>query len=119
VVLLHFLFILFALLGGLLVIKWKKMLWLHLAALLWGGYVEFIGRTCSLTPLEVWLQQQAGADLYQGGFISHYLVPVIYPPGLTLQTQWLIGGILVGVNLLVYCYVFISRWRRKAGSDPL
>lgn len=112
VVVVHFLFILFAVFGGVLVMKWKQVLWLHLAAVLWGGYVEFIGRTCPLTPLEHWLRQRAGVDLYQGGFISHYLEPLIYPPGLTAHAQWYIGGILIGVNLLIYTGVFVRRARR-------
>lgn len=116
VVLLHFLFILFVVLGGLLVIKWRKLLWWHLAALFWGGYVEFVAHTCPLTPLEIWLRRQAGADLYQGGFISHYLVPLIYPPGLTVETQRILGGVLVAINLLVYAVVLIQALRKKAGS---
>ena len=109
VVLIHFLFVVFALLGGLLVLKWKKLIWLHLPALLWGAFIEFSGRICPLTPLEIHLRQLAGADPYQGGFISHYLVPLIYPPGLTASTQWWLGAILITVNIIIYGWLFIRR----------
>ena len=114
IVLIHFLFVVFALLGGILVLKWKKLIWLHLPALLWGIFIEFSGWICPLTPLEIQLRRLAGADLYQGGFISHYLVPLIYPPGLTPDTQWLLGGILITVNIAIYSWVFICRQKRRS-----
>ncbi len=112
-VLIHFLFIVFVLLGGILLLKWKKLIWLHLLALLWGIFIQFSGWICPLTPLEIQLRRLAGADLYQGGFISHYLVPLIYPPGLTPDSQWLLGGILIAVNITIYSLLFISRQKRK------
>ncbi len=114
VVLVHFLFVVFALLGGLLVLKRKKLIWLHLPALLWGIFIEFSGWICPLTPLEIQLRRLAGADLYQGGFISHYLVPLIYPPGLTPGTQWVLGGILITVNIAIYSWLFICRQKKSA-----
>jgi len=105
VVVLHFLFVLFVILGGLLVLKWRRLAWLHLPAVLWGIYIELSGARCPLTPLEIWFRQQAGADAYSGGFISHYLVPLIYPPGLTVEIQqWLAMIILIG-NLLIYGFI--------------
>lgn len=112
-VLIHFLFIVFVLLGGILLLKWKKLIWLHLPALLWGIFIQFSGWICPLTPLEIQLRRLAGTDLYQGGFISHYLVPLIYPPGLTSDTQWLLGGILIAVNITIYSLLFISRQKRR------
>ncbi|VAX10686.1 putative membrane protein [hydrothermal vent metagenome] len=112
-VLIHFLFIVFVLLGGILLLKWKKLIWLHLPALLWGVFIQFSGWICPLTPLEIQLRRLAGANLYQGGFISHYLVPLIYPPGLTSDTQWLLGGILITVNITIYSFLFISRQKRR------
>lgn len=109
VVILHFLFIVAVVIGGLLVIKWRKLIWIHLPFLFWGIYIEFSGGICPLTPLEIWLRKQAGADIYQGGFISHYLVPVIYPSGLTSNIQWLIGAGLIVFNLAVYIYIFLLR----------
>jgi len=106
IVILHLLFIVFAMFGGLLVIKWPRLVWLHIPVVAWGALTEFLGLICPLTPLEIWLRQQAGVDSYQGGFISHYLVPLIYPPGLTPGTQWLLGGGLVLFNILIYAWVY-------------
>jgi len=109
IVVLHLLFIVFALFGGFLVIKWPRLVWLHIPVVVWGALTEFLGLICPLTPLEIWLRQQAGADPYQEGFISHYLVPLIYPPGLTPGMQWLLGGGLVIFNILIYAWLFTRK----------
>ena len=108
---LHFLFITFALLGSLLVL-WKRwILWLHLPALAWGAWIEASGNICPLTPLENHFRELAGQTTYGEGFITHYLGPVIYPVGLTRGTQFLILAILVAVNAVGYG-LMIARWRR-------
>lgn len=112
IVVLHLLFVVFAVLGGLLLLKWPRLIWLHIPVVLWGALTEFLGLICPLTPLEIWLRQQAGADPYQGGFVSHYLVPLIYPPGLTSGMQWLLGSGLVFINVMIYSWLF--RRKRKA-----
>jgi len=112
VIVLHLGFIVFAALGGLLLFRWPQLAWLHLPAVIWGAMTEFLGIICPLTPLEIWLRQQAGADPYQGGFISHYLAPLIYPPGLTPSTQWLLGGILVTINVLIYGWLVAYKLRQ-------
>ena len=76
-----------------------------------------MGFICPLTPLENWLRQQAGADPYQGGFISQYLVPLIYPPGLTPSIQWLLGGILVSLNVLIYVWLVIYKYKQAKKSS--
>ena len=113
VVLIHLGFVAFVLLGALLALKWHKLAFLHLPALAWGIYIEWTRTLCPLTPLEIWLRRQAGADAYDGGFISHYLVPILYPPGLTATHQQLIAaGLLLG-NALIYGYLLYRH--RKAG----
>jgi len=108
VVLLHLCFILFVLFGGLLCLKWRWMPWLHLPAALWGALVEFNGWICPLTPLENWLRQSAEVAGYEGGFVERYLLPVMYPAGLTQSFQIVLGVIVVVLNLIVYLRV----WRR-------
>ena len=98
----HLAFIGFALLGGLLAIRWRWLVWLHLPAAGWGFFVEVTGRTCPLTPLENMLREQAGSSGFSGGFVAHYLVPLIYPAGLTPDIQWLLAGVVVFVNTFVY-----------------
>ena len=112
VVVLHFAFILFVSTGGLLVLRWGRVLWIHLPAVLWGGFVEVTGRVCPLTPLENWLRHAGGASGYSGGFIEHYLLPVIYPSGLTWQVQMLLAGVLVLLNAAIYVLVWRRRLRR-------
>jgi hypothetical protein len=108
VLLIHFGFILFVLLGGLLARKWPWMPWLHLPAVLWGAVIEFSGGICPLTPLESRLRQAAGEDGYPGSFIEHYLLPVIYPAELTRELQIGLGLLVIGVNLGVYGLLWIK-----------
>lgn len=110
-VLLHFLFVVFVAVGALLLLRWPKLIWLHLPALFWGIYIQFSGGYCPLTPLEKTFRQLAGLRLYEGGFINHYLIPVIYPPGLTYEMQIMIGIALIVLNVLFYS-LFVYRQRR-------
>lgn len=112
-VVLHLGFILFVLLGGLLSLRWSGVVWVHLPAVCWGALVEFLHLGCPLTPWENRLRQAAGQEGYQGGFVEHYLIPIIYPAGLTPQLQLWLGFVVLLVNTLVYGWL-IWRWRRRA-----
>jgi hypothetical protein len=116
VMLVHFCFIAFALLGSFLVLRWSRLLWAHLAALAWGIWIEASGRICPLTPLENHFRELAGRTTYGEGFITHYLGPVIYPAGLTRGSQFLILGILVVVNAVGYALVIRQRRALAAGG---
>jgi hypothetical protein len=115
VMLIHFCFIAFALLGSFLVLWKRGLIWLHLPALAWAAWIEASGRICPLTPLENRYRELAGQTLYGEGFITHYLGPIIYPGGLTRSTQFLLLGILVFVNLVGYVLV----WRRHTRGGSL
>ena len=110
-VLLHLAFILWVLLGGLMVLKWRPALIVHLPALAWGLAVEGLHLECPLTDWENRMRVAAGDAGYHGGFVEHYIWPLIYPAGLTPQIQWLLGAIVLLVNLAIYGYV-LGRWRR-------
>lgn len=112
-VLVHLGFILFVLLGGLLLLRWPRLIWLHIPAVAWGIVVECLHLGCPLTPWENQLRRAAGQAGYDGGFIEHYLIPLIYPAGLTPKLQLYLGAIVVLVNLSVYAWL-IWRWRNKA-----
>ena len=105
VVTIHLLFVLFVVLGGLLLLRWPKAAYVHLPAAAWGAAMEFAGFICPLTPLENSLRRQAGASTYTTGFIEHYLLPVLYPAGLTRATQVVLGLIVIGVNIAIYWWV--------------
>ena len=109
VVLIHLAFVLFAVLGALLIIRWRKVLWLHLPAAVWAAWIEFSGKICPLTPLENWLRMKGGGSGYAGDFVGHYLMPILYPSGLTPKVQFVLGGVVIGVNLIIYGYVFFTR----------
>jgi hypothetical protein len=109
VVVIHLLFIVLVALGGLLALRWRWMPWLHLPAAAWGGFVELTGRICPLTPLENLLRRAAGSAGYEGDFIEHYLLPVIYPAGLTREIQFGLAALLVVINVMIYAVV----WRRR------
>ena len=110
----HFAFIAFALLGSFVVLRWPRVIWLHLPALAWGAYIELSGNICPLTPLENHFRELAGQGEYYGGFITHYLGPIIYPAGLTRGGQYLALGILVAMNLIGYGLV----WARRRARTP-
>jgi hypothetical protein len=115
-VLLHLGFILFVALGALLVLRWPVLAWLHVPAVVWGIAIELAGGViCPLTPLENSLRQAADETGYAGGFIDHYLVPLIYPPGLTRGMQIGLGLGVAALNLLAYA-LLIARWRRARGK---
>jgi len=109
VLVLHLAFIVFALLGGLLVLRWPRVAWLHLPAVAWGVTVASIGGACPLTPLEKQLRVLAGEVPYRGDFISHYLAALIYPDGLTRPMQALLAALLLAVNAAVYVRYFRRR----------
>ena len=102
VVVVHFLFVLFVLFGGLLVLRWRRVRWLHLPAAAWGALIEFAGWTCPLTPLEKWLRREGNLGGYEGGFVEHYILPVLYPQALTRNVQLVLGLIVVLLNLFIY-----------------
>jgi len=109
VVILHFAFILFVVLGGFLVLWRPRLAWLHLPMAAWGALIEFAGWICPLTPLEKWLLTQSGDEAYSGGFINHYVMLLIYPDGLTRELQWLLGTLVVAINAVIY----FRLWRRR------
>jgi hypothetical protein len=113
VVALHFAFIAFVAAGGLLVLRWPRLSWLHLPALAWGLFIEVSGGICPLTPLENALRRAQGSPGYAGSFIEHWLVPLIYPPGLTRGTQLALAAALVLGNALVYARVIASARRGR------
>ncbi|BAO30120.1 DUF2784 domain-containing protein [Sulfuritalea hydrogenivorans] len=109
IVILHLGFILFVGLGAFLSLRWKRAPLLHLPAALWGAAIEFRHGICPLTPLEQRLRAAAGEAGYSGSFIEHYLMPIIYPARLDESTQYLIGTLVVVINLAVYAWVFYRR----------
>lgn len=111
-VVIHLGFILFVLFGGLLLRRWPRLLWLHLPAVAWGATVEFFHLLCPLTPWENQLRRAAGDAGYEGGFIEYYLIPLIYPAGLTPQIQLWLGGVVVLINVTVYAYL-LKRWLQR------
>jgi hypothetical protein len=112
VVISHLAFILFVVAGGLLALRWRWIPFLHLPAAVWGVYIELSGGVCPLTPLENTLRHEAGLLGYSGSFIEHYLVPVIYPAGLTQPLQWVLAGVVVLANAFVYTLI----WRKHRGA---
>ena len=102
VVVIHFAFTAFVIFGGFLTWRWRWLVFAHLPALAWGVWVEVSATICPLTPLENHLRQLAGESGYSGGFLAHYLVAVLYPPGLTWRIQWVLAAVLVALNAVAY-----------------
>jgi hypothetical protein len=112
IVLVHFLFIVFVVFGGLLVIRWPHIVFVHLPAAIWGATVEIFGWICPLTPLENHLHQLAGISSYSGDFIMRYLIPVIYPENLTTTMQQIFGGFVIAINIIFYAIALRRRSRQ-------
>ncbi|MDB5753418.1 MAG: hypothetical protein JWP65_3839 [Ramlibacter sp.] len=113
VVLFHLLFVVFAVAGGLLALRWRWLPLVHLPALGWAAWVEFSGRICPLTPLENALRTAGGAAGYEGGFVENYLLPVLYPAALTRELQWTLGIGLLAFNAAVYAALLWRHLRRR------
>ena len=112
VVLIHASFVVFVLFGGFVVIRWRWISWLHVPAVTWGALIELLGWPCPLTPLENVLRSQAGEATYSAGFIDHYVVRALYPPGLTRSVQVMIGVLVIIVNVVAYAIIV----RRQQGD---
>ena len=113
----HFLFIGFVVLGGLLVFKWRRLVFLHLPAAVWGALIEFRGWLCPLTPWEQALRRAAGEVGYNTGFIEHYLMPLVYPANLDYDMQIVLGSFVIVINLLIYGWLSLRRIRRRNKRD--
>ncbi len=110
VVLLHLAFVVFVIAGGLLVFRWRWMAWLHLPAVVWAALLELRGWLCPLTPLELKLRDAGGQAGYSGGFVEHYILPVLYPVDLDISMQYLLGTLVIVINISVYAWLL---WRLK------
>jgi hypothetical protein len=113
-VLLHFAFVLFVVLGGLLVLRWSWVAYLHVPAAVWGALIEFTGWVCPLTPLEHQLRSLGGGAGYRGGFIEHYILGTLYPSGLTRGIQLVLGTVVLVLNCSIYLYLYLRRRRNSA-----
>jgi hypothetical protein len=109
---LHALFVVLVVLGGLLTLRWRRAVFVHVPCALWGTWVVLVGWICPLTPLEVALRQQAGEGVYTGGFLEHYLVPILYPGDLTRGIQIGLGVVVLVLNIAIYAAM--TRWWRRS-----
>ena len=112
IVALHFAFVLFVVLGASLVLRWPRVAWFHVPAVVWGALVDFTRWICPLTPLENRLRRSAGETGYQGDFIAHYVLPVLYPNGLARRDQLVLGGAALAINIAIYVLVLVRHRRR-------
>jgi len=113
VVLAHVAFVAFVVVGGLLVLRWRRLTFLHLAAVIWAVYVEWSGAICPLTPLENSLRSTAGLEAYAGDFVAVYILPLLYPDGLTRGAQLIIGTAVLALNGCIYGFVL---WQRRSNT---
>jgi len=117
VLLVHLGFVLFVVLGGLLVLRWRRVAWLHVPAAVWGALIEFADWICPLTPLENTLRQRAGEQAYAGGFIEHYVVSILYPDGLTVGIRIALGLVVIAINGAVYGWILRRRRQKIPNSQ--
>ena len=106
ILIIHFLFILFVLFGALFFFVAKKMVFIHIPAIIWGSYIELTHSICPLTYLENWFLHKANLTTYSEGFIQNYLVPIVYPMNLTKDLQIFLGIGLIVINIVIYAFIF-------------
>lgn len=114
----HLFFVAFVVSGGFLLVRRPKLGWLQFPAAAWGGFIEFTGGVCPLTPIENHLRMLGGGSAYRGDFVEHYLLPILYPENLTLPIQSVLGGVVLGVNLVAYALAY-QAWRRNQARFPM
>jgi hypothetical protein len=113
----HLAFVLFVVLGGFLVLKWKSLAWIHVPAFLWGALIELAGWVCPLTPLENWLREKDGGLVYRTDFIEHYILSLLYPTTLTRSLQIFLGLFVLSVNLGLYGWILWRTAQKKARGN--
>jgi len=113
VVVFHFATVLFVVAGGALVVWRRRIAWIHLPVVAWVVFAECFHHICPLTFLENWLQARGSGETYQGDFVAHYIMPVLYPDGLTDRMQIVLGVSVFVINVTLYLIAF-----RKKGNAP-
>ena len=116
-VIVHLLFIIFVLLGGLLLMLRGSLIFVHLPTVIWAAVISFKGGICPLTPLENYLRGVAGTAGYEQGFVEYYLIPIIYPSNLTSNIQIMLGIFVLLINLCIYCLVYYKRMAKRGGKQ--
>ena len=114
VLVVHMVFVLFVAVGGFLVLRWPRLAWIHVPSAAWGALIELAGWVCPLTPLEQQLRARAGEGGYEGGFIEHYVLPILYPGGLTREIQIGLGLLVLVINGAIYARLI---YRSRTGPD--
>ena len=117
-VVIHLSFVGFVIFGGFLAWRWPRAVLAHVPCLAWGVWVEVSGQICPLTPLENHWRHLAGQAGYHGGFLHHYVLPILYPPGLTRPNQWLLAGLLLAINAAAYWKILARRKKSEAAGRP-
>jgi hypothetical protein len=107
----HLAFILFALLGAAIAVRWRWIPVVHLPVAAWGIFVELTGRICPLTYLENYLRIKGGLSGYTESFVEHYLLAIIYSAGLTREIQFALAAVVIVVNIAIYGWLFARKRR--------
>jgi hypothetical protein len=118
VLVVHLAFIVLVIGGALLAFRYAWFAWIHLPVAAWGVFVELTGRVCPLTTLENSLRINAGQEGYAVSFIERYLLPVIYPAGLTRNTQMWLAGSVLAINAILYGLILLRRKRHQGNRQP-
>jgi len=118
VVLFHAAFVVFVTVGGFIALRWRRVVWLHIPAAIWGVAIEYGGWICPLTPLEIALRERAGVAGYSGGFIEHYVLRRLYPSGLAPRIRWVLGTLALVLNIAAYALILRQRAQaaKRAGT---
>ena len=113
VVLIHLGFVVFVVLGAVLVFWWRWIVWLHIPTVGWAVWIEVSGRICPLTPLENWLRIKGGQGAYEGDFVSTYILPILYPADLTRSLQYILAMLVIVINIAIYGFIIYKRYRKQ------
>ena len=110
----HFIVLVFVSVGALLILRWRRVMWVHLPFVLWGLVLEYFGFACWLTPFEKWSLIRAGLPTYDGPFIDHYVTDRWYPDGLTDTARWTLASVVLVTNVGIYSWIAWRAYQRAA-----
>lgn len=105
----HVAYVVFVVLGSLLVLAWPQLIWLHLLAVVWSGLTLIFDLGCPLTPWEKRFWRRGGVEPYDEGFLQHHVLRMRFDPANARRNHIILGASAIALNAIIYFFVFGRR----------